>query len=61
MLKIELYGEIRCDHRGGMAMREIEHKYNVSWRTVRKAADSVWPEQRKKLRCGRPRWIPTSR
>ncbi|GAA2260539.1 hypothetical protein GCM10010430_50760 [Kitasatospora cystarginea] len=31
-----------------MKMREIERKYNVSWRTVRKAVGSVWPEPRKK-------------
>jgi hypothetical protein len=31
-----------------MKMRELERKYNVSWRTVRKAVDSVWPEPRKK-------------
>lgn len=47
--KVELYAAIRRDHRGGMKIREIERKYNVSWRTVRKAVDSVWPEPRKKL------------
>lgn len=30
-------------------MRELEHKCNVSWRTVKKAVNSVWPEPRKKL------------
>ncbi|MGW3661357.1 hypothetical protein ACWD6R_39620 [Streptomyces sp. NPDC005151] len=49
MSKIELRAAIRRDHRGGMTLREIERKYNVSWRTVRKAVDSVWPEPRKKL------------
>ncbi|MEU1947034.1 IS21 family transposase [Streptomyces sp. NPDC020125] len=49
MSKVELYAAIRRDHRGGMKLREIERKYNVSWRTVRKAVDSVWPEPRKKL------------
>ncbi|WP_328624200.1 hypothetical protein OHA88_03730 [Streptomyces sp. NBC_00353] len=49
MPKVELYAAIRRDHRGGMTMREIERKYNVSWRTVRGAVDSVWPEPRKKL------------
>lgn len=49
MSKIELYAAIRRDHRGGMKIREIERKYNVSWRTVRKAVDSVWPEPRKQL------------
>ncbi|MFF2821206.1 IS21 family transposase [Kitasatospora cineracea] len=49
MSKVELYAAIRRDHRDGMKLREIERKYNVSWRTVRKAVDSVWPEPRKKL------------
>ncbi|MGI5372868.1 hypothetical protein ACQEV2_01100 [Streptomyces sp. CA-251387] len=41
MPKVELYAAIRRDHRGGMKIREIERKYSVSWRTVRKAVDSV--------------------
>ncbi|MFD4831455.1 IS21-like element helper ATPase IstB [Streptomyces uncialis] len=49
MSKVELYAAIRRDHRAGMKMRELERKYNVSWRTVKKAVDSVWPEPRKKL------------
>ncbi|MFD9242821.1 IS21 family transposase [Streptomyces sp. NPDC059556] len=49
MSKVELYAAIRRDHREGMTMREITRKYNVSWRTIRKAVDSVWPEPRKKL------------
>jgi hypothetical protein len=49
MSKAELYAAIRRDHRGGTKMREFERKYNVSWRTVCKALDSVWPEPRKKL------------
>lgn len=49
MSKIELHAAIRRDHRGGMKIREIERKYNVSWRAVRKAVDSVWPEPRKHL------------
>ncbi|MFE9797169.1 hypothetical protein ACFYRL_36280 [Streptomyces goshikiensis] len=47
MSKAELYAAICRGHRGGMKIREIERKYNVSWRTVRKAVDSVWPEPRK--------------
>ncbi len=43
MSKVELYAAIRRDHRDGMTMREISRKYNVSWRTIRKAVDSVWP------------------
>ncbi|MEU1371436.1 hypothetical protein ABZ454_35680 [Streptomyces sp. NPDC005803] len=49
MSKVELHAAIRRDHRGGMKIRVIERKYNVSWRTVRKAVDSVWPEPRKQL------------
>lgn len=49
MSKVELYGAIRRDHRGGMSMRELERKHGVTWRTVRKALDSSWPEPRKKL------------
>ncbi|GAA3182994.1 MULTISPECIES: hypothetical protein [Streptomyces] len=32
-----------------MKIRALERKYNVSWRTVKKAVDSVRPEPRKKL------------
>lgn len=49
MSKVELYAAIRRDHRGGMSMRELERKHGVTWRTVRKALDSSWPEPRKKL------------
>jgi hypothetical protein len=34
MSKVELYAAIRCDHRAAMKLRELERKYNVSWRTV---------------------------
>ncbi|MFD5633679.1 hypothetical protein ACFWJM_05980 [Streptomyces sp. NPDC127077] len=47
--KAKLYAAIRRDHRGGMSMRDLEHKHGVTWRTVRKALDSSWPEPRKKL------------
>ncbi|MFI0773071.1 IS21 family transposase [Streptomyces sp. NPDC021218] len=49
MSKVELYAAIRRDHRAGLTMRELERKYNVAWRTVRKALDSAWPEPRKPL------------
>ncbi|GGT47937.1 hypothetical protein GCM10010271_60360 [Streptomyces kurssanovii] len=49
MSKVELYAAIRRDHRGGMSMREFEREHGVTWRTVRKALDSSWPEPRKKL------------
>jgi hypothetical protein len=49
MSKVELYAAIRRDHRAGVTMRELERKYNVAWRTVRRALDSAWPEPRKPL------------
>ncbi|MFE9382846.1 IS21 family transposase [Streptomyces sp. NPDC007025] len=49
MSKVELYAAIRRDHRADLSMRELERKYGVTWRTVRKALDSSWPEPRKKL------------
>jgi transposase len=49
MSKVELYAAIRRDHRAGVTMRELERKYNVAWRTVRKALDSAWPGPRKPL------------
>jgi lambda repressor-like predicted transcriptional regulator len=49
MSKVELYAAIRRDHRGGMSMRQLERKHGVTWRTVRKALDSAWPEPRKRL------------
>lgn len=49
MSKVELYAAIQRDHRSGMKIREIERKYNVSWRTVPNAVDSVWPAPRKQL------------
>ncbi|MGC9436705.1 IS21 family transposase [Streptomyces sp. WG5] len=49
MSKVELYAAIRRDHRAGMTMRELERKYNVAWRTVRKALNNAWPEPRKPL------------
>ncbi|WKK23959.1 hypothetical protein QZH56_35650 [Streptomyces olivoreticuli] len=46
--KVELYAAIRRDHRAGLSGRALERKYGVTWRTVRKALDSHWPEPRKK-------------
>ncbi|MFI6278053.1 hypothetical protein [Streptomyces sp. NPDC050988] len=47
--KADPYAAIRRDHRAGMSMRALERKYGVTWQTVRKALDLVWPEPRKKL------------
>lgn len=47
--KAELYAAIRRDHRAGTSMRAMERKYGVTYRPVRKAVNSAWPEQRKKL------------
>ncbi|MFI7705454.1 hypothetical protein [Nonomuraea sp. NPDC049480] len=46
--KVELYAAIRRDHRAGLPMCALERKYGVTWRTIRKALDSNWPEPRKK-------------
>lgn len=47
-IKVELYAAIRRDHRAGLSGRALERKYGVTWRTVRRALDSKWPEPRKK-------------
>jgi hypothetical protein len=44
--KVELYAAIRRDHRAGLLMRALERKYGVTWRTIRRALDSHWPEPR---------------
>lgn len=49
MSKVELYAAIRRDHWAGLTMRELERKYNVAWRAVRKALNSAWPEPRNPL------------
>ncbi|GAA5091468.1 IS21 family transposase [Nocardia iowensis] len=46
--KVELYAAIRRDSRAGMSGRELQGKYNVSYRTVRAALASAWPAERKK-------------
>jgi hypothetical protein len=45
--KVDLYAAIRRDHRGGMSQRALQRKYNVTWRTVRRALDGQWPEPRR--------------
>ncbi|MCT9081324.1 hypothetical protein [Streptomyces fulvoviolaceus] len=47
--KADLYAAIRRDHRAGMSMRALQRKSGVTWQTVRRALDLVWPEPRKKL------------
>jgi hypothetical protein len=65
MSKVELYAAIRRDHRDGMSMRELERKHGVTWRTVRKALNSSWPEPRKSQRSwssqAKRRWRHSSR
>ncbi|MEF3113775.1 IS21 family transposase [Streptomyces chrestomyceticus] len=48
--KVDLYAAIRRDHRGGMSLRGLQGKYNVTWRTVRRAVDGQWPEPRRQQR-----------
>ncbi|MEU5430722.1 hypothetical protein AB0H73_34690, partial [Streptomyces olivoreticuli] len=46
--RVELYAAIRRDHRAGLSMRALERKYGATWRTIRRALDSNWPEPGKK-------------
>ncbi|MEV5979703.1 IS21 family transposase [Streptomyces sp. NPDC052114] len=49
--KVDLYAAIRRDHRqNGLSQRALQRKYNVTWRTVRRALDGQWPEPRKSPR-----------
>ncbi|GAB2882955.1 hypothetical protein GCM10027074_59280 [Streptomyces deserti] len=48
--KVDLYAAIRRDHRGGLTPRALQRKYNVAWRTVRRALDRQWPQERRKPR-----------
>lgn len=48
--KVDLYAAIRRDHQEGMSQRALQRKYNVTWRTVRRALDGQWPEERRKPR-----------
>jgi transposase len=50
MSKIELYAAIRRDARAGLAMRALQRKYGVGFRTVQRALASAWPEPRKQPR-----------
>ncbi|MER6695473.1 hypothetical protein [Streptomyces minutiscleroticus] len=47
--KVDLYAAIRRDVRAGMSNRALQRKYGVGLRTVKAAAESVWPEPRKKM------------
>ncbi|MEV5989093.1 hypothetical protein AB0L85_29550 [Streptomyces sp. NPDC052051] len=49
-MKVDLYAVIRRDHQEGMSQRALQHKYNVTWRTVRRALDGKWPEPRRQQR-----------
>lgn len=49
--KVELYAAIRQDPRAGLLVRALERKYGVTWRTIRRAPNSHWPEQRKSCSC----------
>lgn len=57
--KVGLYAAIRRDHdRNGLSQRALQRKYNVTWRTVRRALDGQWPEPRKKPRPRESRLDP---
>jgi hypothetical protein len=45
--KVDLYAAIRRDARAGMSHRALMREYEVGFRTVKAALESVWPEPRK--------------
>lgn len=49
--KVELYAAIRRDPRAGLVVRALERKYGVTWRMIRRAPNSHWPEPRKSCSC----------
>jgi len=44
--RVELFAAIRRDAKAGVTLREIQRVHHVTWRTVRQALDSAWPEPR---------------
>ncbi|MGW2035613.1 hypothetical protein [Streptomyces sp. NPDC001811] len=56
--KVDLYAAIRRGYRGGLTLRALQRKYNVTWRTVRQAVDGQWPEPRKQRRRRESRLDP---
>ncbi|MGW1994924.1 hypothetical protein [Embleya sp. NPDC001921] len=57
--KVDLYAAIRRDHRQiGLSQRALRRKYNVTWRTVRRALDGQWPGERKPPRRRETRLDP---
>ncbi|MEV4927795.1 IS21 family transposase [Streptomyces roseoverticillatus] len=57
--KVDLYAAIRRDHqREGLSQRALQRKYNVTWRTVRRALDGQWPGPRKTPRQRESRLDP---
>ncbi len=50
MSKVELHAAMRRDLRDGTEPQEIVRSYNVSWRMIRMAVESVRPQSRKKRR-----------
>ena len=44
--KAQLYATIRGDLRAGLSAREVQRRHHVTWRTVKAAEDSAWPQPR---------------
>ncbi|GCB53292.1 hypothetical protein SNL152K_10649 [Streptomyces sp. NL15-2K] len=44
--------------REGLSQRALQRKHDVTWRTVRRALDGQWPEERKKARRRESRLDP---
>lgn len=57
--KVDLYAAIRRDHQQhDLSQRALQRKYNVTWRTVRRALDGQWPGERKPSRRRETRLDP---
>ncbi len=47
--RAQLFAGIRRDYRAGVAKRELQRRYHVSFETVQAALDSAWPRPRRPL------------
>lgn len=58
--KVDLYAAIRRGYRGGLTLRALQRKYNVTWRTVRQAVDGQWRSRASSAGAVSRGWTPTS-
>ncbi|MEU7148797.1 hypothetical protein AB0B15_12280 [Streptomyces sp. NPDC045456] len=59
--KVDLYAAIRRDHRGGMSLRALQGKYNVTWRDGAAGCGRAVAAAAKAAAAAGPGWTPTSR